>query len=492
MQLHGLTILFAVPLLGAAQYGFEPNPATEDVHPPPASINPDPDESEPGSDVSEAVAGGEAATPAAPCSCDCCQVSKLLPTDFVPQQSGGAITSICAKPSVQEEYEDPTCPSQCAQDNSEGIIHAAKGELDYARWCHYSCQPLSDAEGAQCVQFPKSVIDQATSDGGNGKEVHLPPVMGVGSGMGFADAHHAAEEKKKKAGAAESDVADDKDPEKKAAEEASSSEEKEGEEPAKLKVKYDMRQLVAERLRSEAGAMVSAGASSAEQVRLNLFDTKHAAEEAAKVGVSNNKVASTLEGDVTGVESAKDTAEESERKVRKALKKGHNFAAGMMKDISDLATAAIKKAISPYVDAEAGYRATGKHLDMPDDWVKVVSARAANPYQAAVTTAVQRTDEYKRAADKLHAKAVDAQQQANFLMPHVNMMQAQGDTVGAAVEKRHAEDLVNRAHDLQAEAQGYWNKASQARATIPGWQEAAQKAAAYAAWEYKTVEKVWN
>lgn len=137
-------------------------------------------------------------------------------------------------------------------------------------------------------------------------------------------------------------------------------------------------------------------------------------------------------------------------------------------------------------------RAEAKGLDKPDDWVKVVAARAANPYQKAVTEAVQRTAEYKRYADGLMNQAYGAQKQANTLIPHANILEAQGDVIGAVIEKKEVTNLLSKARSLSAEAASYWNTAQSTRETIPKWQMAASQAAAYAAWEYKNNAKAFR
>lgn len=425
----------------------------------------------------------------AACSCDCCQVTKLLPSHFVNRPGGQQVTSTCAKAQgAPDGIENPTCPTQCAADKDNKNLAAAPGPMDYMRFCNYNCRPVADMEGAQCIQLSNRLTKRVkASESGNGKDLFTEPVLGFGSGLGFGGATGVA-----KAGG------DGKDKGKsngngngngngqggnKGSGGASG-----GNEEAKLKVVYDMRKLVAERLRSEAGAAVSAGASSAEAVRLNTYNTKQATKKLKKISAQTIALAGSLEGGVTGVEGAKQTAEEAERKTGNMLKQGHNFAASMMKKVKKLTEAAIKKAIAPCVQTAADNIAEGKNLDKPKNWDRVVAARAANPYMAAVTAAVQRTAEYRRLSEATHAKALAAQLQANALMPHINVMEAQGDKLQAVVDRNKAKNLLKSAQALQAEAQGYWNTAQNTNNQISKWQAAATQAAAYAAWDYKASE----
>jgi len=311
--------------------------------------------------------------------------------------------------------------------------------------------------------------------------------LGGGWGNGDGGSSDATEvAKKAKPAPKDEEKPEEKDPakKKKAAPEESAG-------PPPTQIVYDMRKLIAERLRSEAGAMVSAGASSAEASRLNAWNTKQAQTELVKVNARTAQASSILEGGVAAVEAAKVTAEEAERKTGNLLKESHVVAASMIAKVKKLTKAAIEKAIEPCVKTAAETRATGKHLDKPDDWMKVVAARAANPYQAAVTGAVQRVDEYSRMANGLHSRALAAIKQANFLMPHASIARAHGDVIEAANQKKQATNLLLTAKSLQAEAQGYWDTANAASMTIPKWQNAAAQAAAYAAWEYKANEQAF-
>jgi hypothetical protein len=427
------------------------------------------------------------------CSCDCCQVEKMLETDFVRKPNGDVITSKCWKATAdvnsdEEANQESLCPSKCQASEDNTILSAAKGELDYNRYCNYNCQPVTDAVGTSCVQFPKSLFDEAKKGDGNGVEVWPEPVLGVNSG--FASRQQpAATADKGEAKPAEA---------KKEAQEAEASPTEATEEAATatketaakssappVDVVYDMRKLIAERMRSEAGANMAAAAAAAERVRINNWSTKRNFEDLKKFRVKYAAIGGKVEADVAGVEADKAEADEAEIMTQKNLAEGRIFATKMVKDVRKLAEEAIKKEVTPCVAQAAKSRAEAKGLDKPKDWFKVVAARAANPYQKAVTTAVQRTAEYKGLADGLMDQAYAAQKQANTLITHVNVLQAQGDVIGATIEKKQVTNLLSRARALSAEAAGYWNTAQKTRETIPKWQMAAAQAAAYASWEYK-------
>jgi hypothetical protein len=253
-----------------------------------------------------------------------------------------------------------------------------------------------------------------------------------------------------------------------------------------------MRKLIAERLRSEAGANVAAAAAAAERVRINEWTTKQNLDKLKKLRTQYAAIGGKVEVSVAGVEAAKNEAEEAEINTKKNLAAGRMFATKMVKDVRTLTDAAIKAAVAPCTEQDANNRAEAKGLDKPKDWVKVVAARAANPYQKAVTDAVLRTSEYKNLADGLMDQAYGAQKQANTLISHVNALEAQGDVIGATIEKKQVTNLLAKARSLQQQAAGYWNTAQSTRETIPKWQMAAAQAAAYSAWEYSNNAKAFR
>jgi hypothetical protein len=384
------------------------------------------------------------------------------------------------------------CPNQCQPSNDNGILSSAAGQIDYNRFCNYNCQPGTDKVGDLCVLFSKKYYEEAKTDGGNGKEVYPEPLAGLGSGLkkpieeGVAPTESDAEvantekdEAKKEGGPEAEDAAVTDEDKKKAA-------------APKVQIIYDMRKLIAERLRSEAGANVAAAAAAAERVRINEWTTKQNLDKLKKLRTQYAAIGGKVEVSVAGVEAAKNEAEEAEINTKKNLAAGRMFATKMVKDVRTLTDAAIKAAVAPCTEQAANDRAEAKGLDKPKDWVKVVAARAANPYQKAVTDAVLRTSEYKNLADGLMDQAYGAQKQANTLISHVNALEAQGDVIGATIEKKQVTNLLAKARSLQKQAAGYWNTAQSTRETIPKWQMAAAQAAAYSAWEYSNNAKAFR
>jgi len=429
-----------------------------------------------------------------PCSCDCCQVQKLLPINFIKQPSGDQITSACFKSGM-----DPTsgagdanaiCPYTCQISKDNQILTATKGQVDYNRFCNYNCQPVTDAPGTACVQFSGEDYKAASADanGGNGADLYPQPVLGINSGFGSGATPRSAPADNSAAAAADAPAAAAEAAGAPAAapkaEGAKVAMKKKAAPQEKLKIVYDMRKLIAERLRSEAGAAVASGAAAAERVRINEWTTKQNAELLKKIRTQYGAMAGKVEEGVSAIEADKNTADESEIKTKTNLAEGRIFASAIVKETRKLADDAIKMAVAPCSAMAAKDRAEAKGLDKPEDWVKVVAARAANPYQKAVTDAVQRTSEYKNLADGLIGQAYGAQKQANDLIPHVNVLEAQGDVIGATIERKQVTNLLGRAKALEAQAKGYYNTAVNTRQTIPKWQMAASQAAAYAAWEY--------
>lgn len=429
------------------------------------------------------------------CSCDCCQVQKLRPVDIQPKQDGVTITSFCSKSvsmpeggreerlNVASESND-ICPETCQIPYSNKVIISNKGEIDYNRYCNYNCQPVTDAQGTQCVQLSMKDYNLADVEDGNGRYLALPPVMGVGSGYDTPPPTQASDSGVvskitfDSTGTGNTGVSEAPQP--------VAGTLNTNVPPANaVHIVYDMRKLISERLRSEAGAAVAQAASSAERVRINNFKTKQDLSKLVVLRTDVDTVAGEVEQSTSGVEKQKTTAEEAETKAKEALVESSVLAMQVVKSTKKLTDEAIKKFVTPCAEEAARQEAEAKGLDKPEDWNKVVAARAANPYQEGVTVAVQRTDEYKRMADGLMDKAFSTQQEANALIPHVNAMEAQGDTLGATIERKQVTNLLKRAKQIAADAAAAQTMAEKVRLTIPKWQNAAAQAAAYADWEYK-------
>jgi len=353
---------------------------------------------------------------------------------------------------------------------------------------------VTDAIGTACTQFDSEYYQKAkAAESGNGVEVYPVPVEGLGSGYGKGGPAVAGAPAPAEEGAATAAAGEAGEPAPPAA--AAAAADKPAEKPpaaAAVKIVYDMRKLVSERLRSEAGANVASAAAAAERVRINEWTTKKNSDLLKKLRTQNGALVGRVEEGVAGVEANKNEADEAEKKTQKNLVESRMFATQMVKETRDLADDAIKKAVAPCSEKAAQDRAEAKGLDKPKDWVKVVAARAANPYQKAVTGAVLRTSEYKNLADGLMGQAYGAQKEANTLISHVNVLEAHGDLIGATIEKKQVTNLLAKAKGLESQAKANWNIAQSTRETIPKWQMAAAQAAAYASWEYTNNAKAFR
>jgi len=435
------------------------------------------------------------------CSCECCQVQKMLPNMFIHRPNGEVITSRCWKAQARprpdsDDKQDDICPTTCQLSNDNQILTAAKGEVDYQRFCNYNCRPNTDAIGSSCSEFDSEFYHQAKTEGGNGKEVFPVPVYGIGSSFGYALAGPGGvkpgEEVVVAPTAAPGEVAI-LVPGAAPTPEAQAQAEKKARQQ-KVKIVYDMRKIVAERLRAETGANVAAAAAAAERVRANKWSTKKDADYLKKLRTKYDAISGKLDAAANGARAGIAKADEAERKTKKDEAEGRILAVTMVAQVRKAADEAIRKAVegSPCSEQAAKDRAEAKGLDKPNNWVKVVAARAANPYQKAVTDAVQRTSEYNNLAQSTMDQAYAAQKQANTLIQHVNTLEAQGDVIGATIEKKQVTNLLDHARSLSAQAAKYYVTAQDTRKTVPKWQMAAQQAAAYAAWEYSNNAKAFR
>jgi len=416
----------------------------------------------------------------------------MLPAEFIKLDTGQLLTSQCSKP-LGHDTNEGICPDKCNLHAGNEILRTAQGPVDYQRFCNYNCRPETDAIGSPCKVFDKEWYEKAQTKEGNGKEVHPEPILGIGSdwftksgpdvytgGVGVRGGLPKGTYGAAGPGAEGEAAA----PEQKAPELQKQDE--------KVAITYDLRKIISERMRSEAGASTAAAVAAGERVRINRWQAKKKTDSLINLRRKAAVGAGKVEEHAAGFEVHRREAEKFETQTRKKLAEGRMLATNMMAQVRKLADAAIEKAVAPCAQQAARDRAKAKGLDKPPDWVKVVAARAANPYQKAVTDAVQRTAEYKNLADSQMNQAYGAQKQANTLIAHVNTLEAQGDAIGAAIERKQASDLLTKAKSLANAAAGNWKTAQKTRLTIPKWQMAAQQAAAYASWEYSNNARVFR
>lgn len=415
------------------------------------------------------------------CDCDCCQVTQRTPGEIITTNNSEQITGKCEhQMSSDTDEQQAACPAQCI-DNG-GIIQADKsGNIDYSRFCAYNCRPSSNDPGSACILLNRDEAEDAATDDTNARLLNLPPVsMEPGAGWGSpgtpsgGSARISGLDSNMEARTEEASLQGLGD---------AAAEEK------KLKVTFDMRKLLAERMRAETGAAMARGTASTERVRMNKYLIGKAAEKTNKASSNVSPLEAKVQEGTSVAEGDSEKAIEAENEATRNALNAENSISQLLKDSRSLAKTAIEKKAKKWVDFQAEAIAVAKGEDKPDRWEKVLAARAADPYMQAVSVAVQRTSEYKALADNLVDQANSAQVAADKIAPHMNALEATGDTLGAKMDRLKISNLLARSRSLQSQAQKFWTMADDARKTVPEWTDAAMKAAARAAWEFKNPPK---
>lgn len=425
----------------------------------------------------------------APCSCDCCQVVERAPGEVVTLNSSVSITHKCDFLEAPQDSVDfsSQCPNTCKDEEENAVVSTDQDHtMDSRRFCTYHCRPISKTIGGDCVMLTAAEEQAAMTEGGNGQSLELPAasledLIASANQTSNASAVLAAGQSAQ-AASGEATQTRAQEVERQAAASAEA-------EAVKVKVVYDMRKLLAERMRAETGASMAHGSSASERVRVNQYLIARAAALTKKSAGNAAPMQAGIEDGKGSAEASATNAKEAENEATRASAEAESFVGPALKEARKLAKEEIEKKAAPCAKVQAEDLAIAKGLDKPDKWEKVLAARAADPYMQAVSVAVQRVSEYKAFADNLVDQASAAQMSANKITPHMNALEATGDVLGAKIERVKIRNLLARSRTLQSEAKKYWKMADDTRKTVPQWQTAAGQAAQYAAWEFKNPPK---
>lgn len=395
------------------------------------------------------------------CSCDCCSVSLRLPKDQVTFKDGRSLTHQCVPPPL--DMATDVCPAgQCQASNSDQTLTSAVATMDYSRFCQYKCKPSTLTVGTLCIQLTVHEIEKTVEETGNGNnEVNIyTPVSEEEVDWGSAS-EEAAEER------------------------AEEEERKQEVKDLNAHVVYDIRKILNEKARAEAGADMSQAAAAEARIKADAFKVGLNARKAARVEGALAGVASVgKEKEVEAAAHARAAAEEANALAR-VVTEARTAASKVVGEARAAATAEITAEASPLAKQEADADAVAFGWDKPPSWPKALAVRAADPYLKAMVTATQRVSEYEAVAKSLQGQALSAQGKLKKLWLESNAAESEHDAIGAATLRNQVDLLMGRWKGLEGQAEKYWKVASDVRETIPEFQIAGNQAAARAAWEYK-------
>jgi hypothetical protein len=338
--------------------------------------------------------------------------------------------------------------------------------MDYSRYCQYKCKPATETVGSSCIRLDALDTAKTFELDGNGdanSNIYAPAATG---GTTWGESIESSQQQ--------------------ATQQAQAMETAQAQAAATGSINYDLQDVIENRLRAETASAMARATAAEARAKADLAAADRAAEEAQKA--ENVQVYSTSGNEAAveaqaAQEAAARAAGEAERNLRAIEAESQTVASEAAKD----AVEEIKKqAAAPAKElAEAHAKMWG--WDKPKFWPKVEAVRAANPYQAQMTIANQRMDEYQGYAKGEIAKAKGDQGKAIGLATQANAMEAQGDKMGAVTLRHEIDGLLASAKGHQAKAKSDYATANTMRDSIPQWQDAAMKAATYAAWKYSNV-----
>lgn len=391
-----------------------------------------------------------------PCSCDCCSTVPRMPSEQT-----ASLAYKCGSPSPDQQTD--VCPDSCSASTADVVLTSAEAGMDYARYCQYKCKPTTMTVGSTCVRLDALETQQTFEFDGNGDANSgiLSAASNESTSWGNTVASRAASEQEEQTSM-------------------------EAAQNLKETIHYDVQAVMENRLRAEtASAMARASAAEA-RAKADLAAADRAAADAAKAdGVGRFSAA----GQEAAVEAAaaEGAAARSAAEAERNLRQIEAVAKTTAQTAANDAIIEIRKQAAEPAKELAETDAKMWGWDKPKFWPKVEAVRAADPYQAQMTTAVQRMSEYEGYAQGELGKAKGDQAQAMGLASQANAAEAQGDKMSAETIRHQIDGLLGSAKGHQSKATSDWNVAETMRKSVPQWQDAAMKAATYAAWKYSNV-----
>jgi len=419
--------------------------------------------------ASEGLEGGGALANEVPCSCDCCNTVNRLPSETVTvtQDNGEkkTLTLKCVPP--PPGMENDVCPAKCTPSDADMVLTASKENMDYTRYCMYKCKPVAETPGTMCTRLSTEEIKGTFAMDGNGNAnapVYFPESTS-GTAWGGLSTGGSSKEK---------------------AEEAMKAAETEAKANSmKAEAKYDIREVISQRLRSEAAADVARAAAQEAAAKEDEMKTKSVAADVAKVQTALATFAGAGQtAEVATAAAAKET-EENLAAIRRDVAEANAITQTVAKEAKALAQMEIKKQAGPAAKQEADATVYMAAWDKPEVWPKVLSTKVADLYLKQMVGATFRASEYEGYAKGLLGQAAGTRGKAKGLAPQMNQYFAAGDKIAAKTIKNEIEGLISKANGLEANAAKYWKVADDTQKSIHEYQTAGLKAAAYVGWEFK-------
>jgi len=425
---------------------------------------------------------------APPCSCDCCQVSERFPSEVEELSNGQSWNYKCGRPSETTSR----CPATCSLVHNEVVFFAARAPVDYSRFCLYKCKPMLMTLGTKCMRLSITETEVGESKDGNGKQYlpgRLPDSLMKKEPEEVAP--FAAESEKTAAARKPLPMVEPEKPqwqkevEQKAVQREEAVVAAERAKQQKFQVTWDMRELVAERLRAEAGAAMAQGASAGERVRLNDHAVKRNLALMNQVKVAVEPVESGLSKNLASADTGANNAMEAAMGVEEIFRTARAEVRTLLSETEQLSRQMIQQQTMIAAKEEAEAYAERSAWDKPNNYVRIVSNRAAEPYNRAMATAVQRVTDYVAAADRTANAAKAAEAEGADLDSQAAKMEKTGELFGSIAKRRQAQGMFRKSKEDYDQAHKFREVVDETRENVYELQKAGVDAGAYAAWTWQ-------
>jgi len=403
------------------------------------------------------------------CSCDCCEVVELLPTEQRVLGNGVQLTHQCGAKTGE------LCSATCQ--TSEGA------ESDTGEVCAELCRPSTPTAGTVCTALTKA--EQEALESGNPDASVASQLPANGNEPSWetelkakAAAREADLEQAKLAGASPEELEMMKQTIRTGVSIPSLPSTQES-------VTYDLRGVVAQRMRAEAAGALASSAVSASRTRLN----RHLADRRA---TQSKLAAKTAELSVPQLESGgaapqgNATAAQNEAmRAQAAVQQARQLAGpALLADAKSMAIAGIREAAAADAKREADAYAELAGWEKPPGWAAVVGQKAADPYMKLAGVAAQRVADYHATASSSLSGANTAIATAETSVARARALQRAGKAKEAAAEWALAAKALGQSKQLQGEFEQSVSVAFNASDISAQWRGAGERAAAAASWRY--------
>lgn len=392
----------------------------------------------------------EASDATGTCSCDCCEVEVLEDTATETRYRCAQIQedSALSFASQQGRCRDTTCTRSPA----DFVLRSSVSrEIDVQRFCFYECEPKmitsphrrSLKPGDTCQSLRKDEVNEVADQSGNGNN----PMETAGSMTHFI-AHKKFRVAAAKRAAMVSTV---RAP------------------AAEFKGEWSSIADPAPEMGARATEEATAAAESAKKAKEAAdFAIEVADKSSASVSVAIKNTDLTKES-----ASAAHDAEEGVHRIREDVQKAAKEAAF---DMIEETLKELRKQAHEEVKKEAVKKGKKLKEKMLKEAPKAAAA-AAKVYEDAMKRAAATAAEYANRGDKLSAKSVEVQMEAQLLLGQSNTWISLGDNAKAEKLLQQSHQLMNEAVGLAGTANSFYGEAQGIMKTMPDYQGEAAAAA---------------